>query len=563
MLSELHIRNFALIGEVYLTFDPALNMLTGETGAGKTVVIEALNLLFGRRADPVLIGSHDKEALVEASFSDDGGELILSRLVSREGKNKCYANGKLATLTQLAEIGERMVDFHGQHEHQNLLHVSTHLGYLDRFGGDPLMSAAARVLEGYGELKAVRQEIEELTTSERERISRLDLAKFQIDEIGKAGLRAGEDEKLERERMILQNAEKLHQAVEAARQALTAGDAGEGAGAVDQLEAAARSLSAIAGIDETPKKLSESLQEMSYQANEAAAELRVYEESVEYSPERLDEIESRLSVLSLLKKKYGNTIDEILAYKKKIEQDVERLEGSGERLADLAEREKAMLSSLGKEATALSDERRKLARTLEQDVERELKELNLKHCRFKVDFSREEDITEHGIDKVEFLISPNPGEPLKPLAKIASGGEVSRIMLALKIVLIKADPVPILVFDEIDSGIGGKTAAEVGRKLAYLASTHQILCITHLPQIASFADSHFFVSKTTKAGHTETKVVGLDAKGKLGELSRMLSGVGETDITKKHAAELLTTASATKAAAAARPSPAAREKKGR
>lgn len=554
MLSELHIKNFALIDEAYLHFNEGLNILTGETGAGKTVIIEAMNLLFGKRADPILIGSRDKEALVEASFSTDSSEVILSRLVSKEGKNKCYINGKLATLAMLAEMGDKMVDFHGQHEHQALLKVSSHLDYLDRFGGESFLEIRERLGQGYQELKRLREEMDELRISERDRISRLDLLKFQIEEIKKADLKMGEEEELERERLLLQNAEKLHQAISTARQALIQDDvpAQAGLGASENIEVASQSLSSIAHLDEVPKKMAERLEELSYEIQELASELRTYSDSISFDPQRLDEVESRLSVISLLKKKYGDTLKEILQHQKQAEKDLSSLENGATRLADLEKEEKKRQQVLEEQALSLSGERKKLAKKLEQDVEKELKELNLKNCRFKISFAKEEELTLHGFDKVEFLISPNPGESLKPLAKIASGGEVSRIMLALKIALIKADPVPSLIFDEIDSGIGGKTAAEVGKKLVYLSSSHQIVCITHLPQIASFADSHFFVSKEVKQKETTTKVVALDSKGKLEELSRMLSGVGVSDITKKHAEELLLSATATKAAAAAR-----------
>lgn len=548
MLSELHIKNFALIDEVYLYFDKGLNILTGETGAGKTVIIEAMNLLLGKRADPVLIGSRDNEALVEASFSSGSSKLILSRLVSKEGKNKCYVNGKLATLAMLAETGGEMVDFHGQHEHQALLKVSTHLDYLDRFGGESFLEEKEQFVRGYQELKRLHEEMDELRVSERERISRIDLLKFQIDEIGKANLRAGEDEELERERLLLQNAEKLHQAIQTARQALIREEMAESGavGAAENVELASQSLSSIAHLDEALKKMAESLEGINYQLQELAGELRAYSDSVEFDPQRLDEVESRLSVISLFKKKYGDSIEEILRYKSQAEGDLSSLENSATRLKGLEKEEKKQREQLEKEAFSLSQKRKKLAKKLEEDVEKELKGLNLKHCHFRVHFDREEGLTPHGMDKVEFLISPNPGEPLKPLAKIASGGEVSRIMLALKIALIKADPVSILIFDEIDSGIGGKTAAEVGKKLVYLSSSHQIVCITHLPQIASFADRHFFVSKEIKRKASETKVMALDSPGKLEELSRMLSGVGVSDITKKHAEELLLTATATK-----------------
>ncbi|MFZ3062835.1 MAG: DNA repair protein RecN [Actinomycetota bacterium] len=543
MLTELHIKNFALIDEVYLSFDKGLTILTGETGAGKTLIIEAMNLILGKRADPILIGPKGDEALVEASFSHP--ELILSRLVSKEGKNRCYVNGKLATLSMLAEIGEDLVDFHGQHEHQVLLKIPTHLDYLDRFGGEELLDLKDRFEQGYQELKGIERERESLSLSERERVNRIDLLKFQVDEIEKANLVADEEESLHRERMLLQNAEKLYAAVDSAYRSLQKEEVTE-AGAIENLQMAVDSLSSIAEIDEVPRKMAETLETCLYEIQELAHALREYRDSVQFDPQRLQEVEERLSQITLLEKKYGGSIAEMLKFQQEARAELARLEGSASRLEELDEIVAGRQSRLREMASSLSMRRKKVASRLEEEVEEELKELNLKNCRFEVGLDSEEGLTSHGIDRVEFMISPNVGEDLKPLVKIASGGEISRIMLALKISLVKADPVPILIFDEVDQGIGGKTAAAVGSKLAYLSNSHQIITITHLPQIASFADRHFVVSKKVHGKATETTVEVLDSRGKREELARMLSGVGVSDITKKHAEELLATATAEK-----------------
>jgi DNA repair protein RecN (Recombination protein N) len=544
MLTELHIKNFALIDQAYLSFDKGLNILTGETGAGKTLIIEAMNLLLGKRADPILIGSKGDEALVEASFSGEP-ELILSRLVSREGKNRCYVNGKLATLSMLAEIGGGLVDFHGQHEHQVLLKIPTHLDYLDRFGGEYLLNLRQRVEQGYQELREIEKEKESLSLSERERMNRLDLLKFQIDEIERANLDSDEEESLSRERTLLQNAEKLYAAVDSAYRSLQKEELTE-MGAIENLQAVVNSLFSIAQIDEAPGKMAETLQTKLYEIKELALELGEYRDGLQFDPQRLEQIEERLSEINLLKRKYGESITDILKFQQEARVEMERIEGSASRLEELEKMVTKKESELREMASSLSTYRKEMAAKLEREAEEELKELNLKNCRFKVSFDSEEELTYHGIDRVEFMISPNVGESLKPLVKIASGGEISRIMLALKIALIKADPVPILIFDEIDQGIGGKTAAAVGSKLAYLTSSHQIITITHLPQIASFADRHFVVSKEIVGKATETAVKVLESQGKREELARMLSGAGMSDITKKHAEELLEAATAEK-----------------
>lgn len=541
MLNDLHIKNFALIDEAHIRFEPGLNIMTGETGAGKTIVLEAMNLLLGKRADPVLIGEAGDEALVEASISTGANEIVLARSVTGSGKNKCYVNGRLANVGMLAETADALVDFHGQHDHQALLKISTHLAYLDEFGGQELLDLRAAYEQSYRELKDIEAELAGISVAERDRLSRLDLMRWQVEEIDRADVQPGEDEALEKELLVLKSAEKLAVAVAVALEALQGADDAPG-GAV-ALETAAKELSRVANIDETLREKSERLSELSIESGELARDLSVYRSNILFDPARLNEADSSLELIRNLKKKYGDTIEDVLAFRDKARDELAKLEDSSARINELTEKKKTMESSLHAQADKLSRIRQKTAGRLEKKAEQELASLNLKGCRFKVGFGDTLDLTATGKDRVEFLLSPNVGQGLKPLAKIASGGEVSRIMLALKIAFIEADPVPVLIFDEIDSGIGGETAAAVGAKLKLLSGGHQVICITHLPQIAAYGDAHLFVSKTVRSGTTVTTVTPLDETGRIEELSRMLIGGEATlETSKQHARELLSAA---------------------
>lgn len=545
VLKELHIKNFALITELYLNFEEGLNILTGETGAGKTIILEAMNLLIGRRADPVLIGRSADEALVEASIRRSDKDLVMSRTVTRDGNNKCYVDGRLATVTMLAELMDELVDFHGQHEHQALLRPASHLRYLDEFGGGELTEARARYEEAYRSLRALQTALDDMTLNERDRMARIDLLAFQVDEIVKAALESGEDLDLERELLRLKNAERLHGAVSASHRAL-AGEDVDDRGAIDKLQAAADELGAVEEIDEPPAKIGDRLRELLFEAEEQSHALASYLESIEFNDGRLVEIEERLYEINTLKKKYGAKIEDVLAFREEAEEELGKLTAGDAEIDRLKEEIEAKRVQTIALANELSELRHRYAAKLEAAVETELSDVNLEDCRFGVLFAADPELKPHGKERIEFLIAPNKGEDPKPLIKIASGGEVSRIMLALKIALTKADPVPILIFDEIDSGIGGKTAAAVGRKLAWLSRNHQIVCITHLPQIAAFADRHLLVSKRATEQRVLTTVENLDGAKHREELARMLSGAGISDLTRRHAAELIEDADKTK-----------------
>ncbi len=543
MLTDLHIKNFALIDEAHIRFEPGLNIMTGETGAGKTIILEAMNLLLGKRADPVLIGASGDEAAVEALINVNGEETILARSVTAAGKNKCFVNGQLANVGMLAEIADGLVDFHGQHDHQALLKVSTHLDYLDGFGGEELLAVRAEYEAAYGEYTAIEAELNAISSAERDRLSQLDLMRFQVEEIERTDPQAGEDEALEKELLVLRSAETLAKAVSGAIDALRGED--ETTGGVDALNAAAKDAQSLAQIDESVKNLADKLQSLAIEADEIARELAGYRAGIQYDAARLNEAEARLDYIRILKKKYGDTIEAVLKYKNKAKAELEKIEDSSARLDELNARRRELEVSLYALTDDMTAKRRLAAGTLEKRVEAELAELNLKGCRFKVGFGETLDLTPTGKDRIEFLLSPNVGQGLKPLAKVASGGEVSRIMLALKISFIQADPVPILIFDEIDSGIGGETAAAVGAKLKQLSTNHQVICITHLPQIAAYGGTHLFVAKSVRDGATHTSVKVLSEEGRVEELARMLTGGEATAATSiQHARELLAAARA-------------------
>lgn len=567
MLQELRIKNFALIDQATIEFDPGCNILTGETGAGKTVIVEAMNLVLGERADTTLIRSGEKEASVDGVFLladvestllseilgeslDRGSELILSRVVTIGGKSRCYINGRLVNLGLLADIGKLLVDIHGQHEHQLLLNVAEHLSYLDRYAGQTTLEARTSYQSAYKKWIEISALIDSLKQDAAEKERQTELLRFQIEEIDRASLRPDEEAILLSEREILRQSEKLFAAADAAYQSFSGLDE-EGGGALDRLRAGLSELEKVAGVDDRLDQMGQALNDILYQAEDTAKLLREYREGIEFNPQRLEEIESRLSQIDLLKKKYGQSIEAVLSFRSQAKQQLESLDSSPEKIEQL-EREKATVEvELAAAARSLSEARMNAAEKFETEVLSQLAELSMPKAQFKVEIRQEETkdglmvngklvkLFPDGIDQAEFMISPNVGEPLKPLSKIASGGEISRIMLALKIIFGEADTIPTLIFDEVDVGIGGQTAAAVGQKLAQLSQSHQVICITHLPQIASYAASHFMVTKIEQDARTLTRVEKLDREGRVKEIARMISGTEVSEASLKHARELL------------------------
>jgi DNA repair protein RecN (Recombination protein N) len=561
MLKELNIKNFAIIDQLRVEFGPGLNVLTGETGAGKSIVVDALNLALGERASTDLVRTGSSEAVVEAAFelngagtaivrsileeqgigSEPGEDLIVRRVISAAGKSKVYINGSLANLNTLAELGSRLADIHGQHEHQSLLAADQQMDMLDSFGA--LLAAREAFAASYKQLHELRHQLSELEAGEREKAQREDLLRYQTNEIEGARLTEGEDEALADEQRVLANAEKLAGLAASADGLLYTS---EGSALAD-LKRAITNVRDISSIDSTLAPVLELLESGRAQIEEAAREVASYAERVEIDPARLEEIGDRLDLIQKLKKKYGGAIAEIIAFGAEAAAELEKIEKSGEEIERLRREIAGLKAELTAKARELTKKRAAGAKELDRKVEAELRHLGMKNTTFVAKITQEpgDDTTDglragpRGADRVEFLISPNPGEEPRPLAKIASGGELSRIMLALKTILVEGDPIPTLVFDEVDAGIGGAVAEEVGKKLRKIASRRQVFCITHLAQIASMATSHYGVAKSVKKDRTSTEVRLLGERERVDEIARMLGGKTITDATLKHAEEMI------------------------
>jgi DNA repair protein RecN (Recombination protein N) len=561
MLKELSIKNFAIIDQIRVEFAPGLNVFTGETGAGKSIVVDALNLALGERASADLIRTGCQEAVVEAAFElngrgtaeitamlseqgievNPGEDLIVRRVLSSSGKNKVYINGSLANLNTLTALGASLADIHGQHEHQSLLSLEHQMELLDSFGG---LSELRDVLaEAYHRLQDVRKELALLESGERDRAQREDMLRFQKNEIEEAMLKPGEDRELANEQKLLTNSEKIAGLSHAAVDGLYASENS----VLTALKKAINNLRDIAAIDSRLAPVLELCEAGRAQIEEASREVSVYAGRVEFDPDRLEQIGDRLDLLQKLKKKYGSTIDEIIEFGKNASAALERMERSTEEIERLRKEIQLIKSGLTTKAQELTKKRDAASRALEKKIEAELAQLGMKKTTFTVTITQEpgqdtldgHKLGPRGADRVEFLISPNPGEEPKPLVKIASGGELSRIMLALKTILVEGDSIPTLVFDEVDAGIGGAVAEEVGKKLKSVATKRQVFCITHLPQIASMATSHYGVSKFVKKDRTSTEVRLLDKKERVDEVARMLGGKIITEATLKHAQEMI------------------------
>ena len=556
MLVELRIDNFAIIDQLEITFGPSLITFTGETGAGKSIIIDAVELLLGGRAEVSMIRSGAKRAMIEATFQiptssrnaiqtileredliDDPGIFTIGREIRIGGRSVARINGRNVSASLLKEIGELLVDLHGQSEHLSLLRVREHLNLLDRYAGDEkLREKYTRV---YQNLVSVNRELTGLRQAESESARQIDVLNYQINEIEAARLESGEEENLVSERNRLANAENL---ASSTQQALIKLDEGtpESPSVTDLLGQILDEIKEVSRIDASQISLTESFQSTFSTLTDLSRELRNYFDGIEFNPARLNQVEERLELISNLKRKYGDTIPAILDYLEGALEKKKTITHAGERIADLEQLKINLLINLGKSGQALSEIRHRAAEDMDREIEAELDELNMSGARFKVDFQEKIDpegvpisdgrvvaYDATGIEHIEFLIAPNPGEGLKPLVKIASGGETSRLMLALKNVLARADNIPTLIFDEIDQGIGGRVGAVVGYKLWLLSRHHQVLCITHLPQLAAFGEQHLQVSKQIQDGRTITRVIDLDEEDRLPELAQMLGDTSE------------------------------------
>jgi len=565
MLRHLHIKNLALIDDLELSFERGLNVITGETGAGKSLLMQALALTIGGRATVELIRHETQEAVVEAVFAledpyitqllEQGGyavdeELLVRRVILQNGRGRVHLNGAVATVTILRQIGERLLHIYGQHEQQTLLEAEAALGLLDGFAR--LGRQREEMGRSYQILHHVWTRLQAITTGKAAAEARRELLRFQIDEIKRAALRHGEEEALRQEKAILLNAEKLAQGAAAGEELLSTGEAAIS----DQLGRLLTRLRELARIDDSLNDVLVLLSGGLAQIEEAALHLRKYSERLQINPERLEEIDTRLTLLSRLKHKYGGSVEAVLALQAALEQELQQLEGGEESIATLRQEVDTAAGAAWAQAQELSLARHAAAQTLETRLTKELATLGMKGATFSVRFQEEKvdeagevvgepfvrdthRLRDTGCDHVEFYLSANPGEPLLPLAQVASGGELSRLMLALKALSVAVGEVPTLIFDEVDAGIGGAVAEVVGRRLKALAQQRQVLCITHLPQIAAFADHAYTVVKATTRGRTVSSAKRLTRSEQLQELARMLGGVEITAEAKRHAREML------------------------
>ena len=560
MLSLLHIENIALIDQADISFGSGFNVLTGETGAGKSIIIDAISAVLGERTSRDLIRTGEKSALVTALFRDlpslpwfqetgigpdENGELLISRRIQGDGKNICRVGGVPCTVVQLRTLGSQLIDIHGQHDGQQLLDESCHLAYLDSFGElEPALSAYR---EEYAKLDALRKQIASLQMDETEKARRLDILQFQIDELESAHLRLGEEEELDERKAMLRSADQLVAAVEGAYHALFGTDSQDGAASL--LAEAEGNLSRVSNLSADLSQLSENLAGLRYGAEDAAERLRDLKNSFDFSPKELDQVEDRLDHLHRLKKKYGATVRDMLDYLNKIRQELDQIELSDDLLIKLKKQRKAQLAMTRTLAETLSAQRKAAAERLKARIEGELRQMDMTKVRFQTEFSSKPGklgLDDTGMDEVRFLMSANVGENLKPIAKVASGGELSRIMLALKNVLAENDSICTLIFDEVDTGISGRAAGKVAEKMSRLSLTCQVLCVTHLAQIAAMSDYHYSVHKEEKNGRTYTCVETLDRPGRRAELARLTGGAHQSEAILKGAEELLKEADAYK-----------------
>lgn len=573
MLQELRIKNFAIIDDLVMRFEDGFLVMTGETGAGKSIIVDAVGLLLGERADSAMVRGGEDRAEIEGTFviperlrdsvqavlraEDLEGEnphvVVLSREVRATGRSQARINGSICNLKIYGEIGGMLIDIHGQSEHLSLLRPTQHLYLLDRYAGLEELRLAVQAL--VSELNDVRGDIAALLTDEAALARRVDMLQYQIEEIRTADPQPDEESELQQERNRLVNAERIAELASAAQYVLT-GELGETSGVEDLLTEAAALLTKLAALDPSIEESAQLAEMLSVQASELANTVRYYREDIEFDPRRLDQIEERIEVLTSLKRKYGGTIEAVLVFADNAQAELDNITHSEERLAELRAEEERLLRAIGEKAGDLSAKRHTAAARLTGEIVRELGELRMQNARFEVQIELEDDpdgcymddrrvaFSRTGIDEIEFYMAANVGEPLRPLAKVASGGETARIMLALKSVLSYADQTPTLIFDEVDQGIGGRMGSVVGQKLWRLSDHHQVLCVTHLAQLAGYGDAHYRVAKHVINDRTVTRVEHLNDHGRVDELAEMLGA--ETTSARQSAYDILMLARRTK-----------------
>ena len=551
MLQELSIKDFAIIDEIQISFQPKMTVLTGETGAGKSIIIDALGLLAGGRGSTEFIRKGEKKAVIQGLFTlpreantynileeygidSEDGQIILQRDLYRGGRNICRINGMMVNLATLRKVGETLIDIHGQNEHQELMKPENHIDLLDEYDKktSELRNQYQVVYQNYRKLKL---SMEKKEADEKAWAQRLDMLNFQVKEIGEAGLKINEEDELVEEKNKLDNFQAIHDALELSYQILS----GEKIDVVGNLGNAMNELSDVSDLSENLQEINTKISDAFYSLEDAARDISDELDSMEWNGERLNEIEERLELIHQLKRKYGDTIEDILHYHIRIVKELREMENA-EQNSEKQERQLSEALEKVKElAIKLSKQRKKSAKKLEKMIHEQLSALYMDKAVFEVKFLNNSKLYSKGIDKVEFYIQTNPGEEMGPLAKIASGGELSRIMLALKTIFSQKMGVTSIIFDEVDTGVSGRVAQAIAEKISQISNNSQVLCITHLPQVAAIADNHYYISKSVNDGRTETSLKELDEKQKIREIARMLSGSEITELTLKHAEELI------------------------
>lgn len=550
MLAELSIKQFAIIDELNIPFKRGMTVLTGETGAGKSILLDAIGLLVGGRGSSEFVRYGQDKAEIEGLFmiepdhpvieaaeqygiDVEDGTVILRRDLHSSGKSVCRVNGKMMPLSTLREFGRLLVDIHGQHEHQHLMDAEFHLGILDHFADKEIRPLVEEYQTAYAAWKQVADELKRLSQSEQELAQRMDLLAFQTKEIEAAELKVGEEQALTEERDELANFERIHQHIRLSYEAIAEESKG-----LDQIGVAMREMEEASQLSSSLSSVSETISNAYYLLEDAKFQLRDQLDSLEFDPIRLDEIESRLALFQQLKRKYGTTIEEVITYGEQVSDELKSMTNREEHLQTLSD-ELIRLEKIAREAgMRLSSARKVAAESLQHAIHRELKELYMEKTAFEVRF-KTTSLTQDGLDDVEFYMMTNVGEPFKPLAKVASGGELSRVMLALKSIFSRTAGVASIIFDEVDTGVSGRVAQAMGEKIFRLSVGSQVLCITHLAQVAAMADQHLYITKTETNERTKTNVTSLDRESRIDELGRMIAGAQMTDLTKQHVEELL------------------------
>lgn len=555
MLSVLHIENIAVIEQAEILFEGGFNVLTGETGAGKSIVIDAISAILGERTYRDVIRTGANRAFVSAIFTNipqydwfsenqvefDPQELQVQREIYADGRNVCRVNGRPVSVASLKKLGGRLINIHGQHDSQQLFDEENHLTYLDAFARDEQELEAYQ--QAFSAMQSVQREIQKLSMDESEKLRLVETLTFQIEEIRAANLVSGEEEQLKERRKVLQNAEKLSDALRMADEALYGGDSSDGAAGL--LSNAEHALSRVSTISADMQTLYQKISDLMYGVQDAADELRAMRDDLSYSEGELEEIEERLDAIHKLKRKYGASVEDVLAYLADSEQRLDEIEFASDRIETLKKREAELQKETIRQGEILREKRLSAAQAMESRICDELHQLDMPKIRFVCEFTPQQPM-QTGLDSVRFLMSANVGENLKPLSKVASGGELARIMLAMKQVLAQQDGVPTLIFDEVDAGVSGRAAQKVAYKLWTVSKGRQVLCVTHLPQIAAMADAEYTVEKRVENERTYTSVLHLDESGRKQELARLIGGSMITETTLAGAAELLRLAEKTK-----------------